>query len=239
MDEELNLHSIGWTPIDMVGGLSWYSVSAVIWSWGQGEIGAATVAHDEAFNRALLRMGEEATRVGAHGVVGVRVVREVEPRRIMVSLLGTAVAPVGKTARPPTVFTSDLSARDFALLMRHGWRPLGLAFGANYVYAPRRNVASTLRQQTQNVELTNYTQALYAAREGALDRMQQMAITARGQGIVEVKVVEGAMAFAPHAVGFAAWGTIVTGGKGAPTEKPTLAVPLDDPEPAFDTAALE
>ena len=38
----------------------------------------------------------------------------------------------------PTVgpFVSDLSARDFTLLQGAGWRPVGLAFGASFAYAP-------------------------------------------------------------------------------------------------------
>jgi uncharacterized protein YbjQ (UPF0145 family) len=239
MDEELNLHAIGWRPIDVVGGTSWYSIPSFIWSWGQGEIVAAVEAHEHAVRAAMTRLQFETEHVGGHGVVGVRVVREVEPHRISVSLIGTAVAPLGATARPAPVFTSDLPARDFALLVRNGWRPIGLAAGASFVYAPRRSVSSTLHQQTQNVELTNYTEALYAAREGALDRMQQMAIAAKGQGVVEVKVVEGAMPFAAHAIGFAAWGTIVVGEHPTRPSTPVLAVPLDDPLVAFDAATLE
>ena len=118
--------------------------------------------------------------------------------------------PRGDDAAEAMPFVSDLSARDFTLLLRAGWMPVGLAFGASFVYAPRRTAGAAMRQSTQNVELTNYTQAMYAARESAMERMQRSALDVGGQGVVEVKVTEGPVSFARHAVGFAAWGTAVT-----------------------------
>ena len=64
-----------------------------------------------------------------------------------------------------------------------------------------------MKQSTQNVELTNYTEAMYSARESAMEKMQRSALAVGGQGVVEVKVTEGPMSFARHAVGFTAWGT--------------------------------
>ena len=87
--------------------------------------------------------------------------------------------------------------------------PVGLAFGACFVYAPRRTAGTAMKQKTQNVELTNYTEAMYAARESAMEKMQRSALGAGGQGVVEVKVTEGPMSFARHAIGFTAWGTAV------------------------------
>ena len=87
--------------------------------------------------------------------------------------------------------------------------PLGLAVGASFVYAPRRSAGAAMKQKTQNVELTNFTEAMYAARESAMERMQRSALEVGGHGVVEVKVTEGPMDFARHAVGFTAWGTAV------------------------------
>ena len=94
-------------------------------------------------------------------------------------------------------FVSDLSARDFTLLQRAGWMPVGLAFGASFVYAPRRTAGTAIKQKSQNVELTNYTEAMYSARESAMERMQHSALEVGGQGVVEVKVTEGPDALRP------------------------------------------
>jgi uncharacterized protein YbjQ (UPF0145 family) len=210
IDEELNLHAVGWQPVELVSGVSVFSVPSGLWNWGQGEITGATQAHENAFNHAIVRLQRDAAQAGAHGVVGVHIERTVHPSHVEVSLLGTAIRPIGATATPSErVFTSDLSARDFALLTLAGWEPLGLAHGASFVYAPRRQMSMVLAQQTQNVELTNFTNAIYAARETAMERMQTTALSLKGTGVVQVNVVEGPMSFASHAIGFVSWGTVV------------------------------
>jgi uncharacterized protein YbjQ (UPF0145 family) len=163
----------------------------------------------------------------------------VHTHHVDVELTGTAVRPVGKVRPHPKVFVSDLSARDFVLLHNAGWIPLGLAFGASFVYAPRRSAGAALRQSSQNVELTNFTEALYSARESAMERMQAAAVGMGAGGIVEVKVTEGPMTFAHHAIGFTAWGTGVR--LDAPSHhllRPEMVLPLDDAVVAFDPEAL-
>jgi uncharacterized protein YbjQ (UPF0145 family) len=240
IDEELNLHSIGWEPVELVSGLSVFSAPAGMWNWGQGEIVSASEAHQHAFKNAIARLNNEAAKVGGHGVVGVHVERQVYSTHVEISLLGTAVRPVGaKGVEALHVFVSDLSARDFTLLMVAGWQPLGLATGASFVYAPRRSVGTVLQQQSQNVELKNYTEAMYSARETAMERMQSDALALKGDGVVEVKLVEGPMSFASHAVGFAVWGTVVRLAKDShQSVHPTAVVSLNDLDVAFDTAAL-
>jgi len=147
------------------------------------------------------------------------------------------VGATGVGADP--VFVSDLSGRDFALLHTSGWAPLGLAAGASFVYAPRRSVGATMKQSGQNVELTNFTEAMYAAREAAMERMQTAALDLGGTGVVEVKVTEGPMEFARHAVGFTAYGTVVR--LRADEHRhlgARMVLPLDDAVVGFDAAAL-
>jgi uncharacterized protein YbjQ (UPF0145 family) len=136
-------------------------------------------------------------------------------------------------------FVSDLSARDFTLLQRAGWMPVGLAFGASFVYAPRRTAGTAMKQTRQNVELTNYTEAMYSARESAMEKMQRSALHAGGQGVVEVKVTEGPMSFARHAVGFTAWGTAVRlVAEAHQFVQPQVVLPLDDAVVTFDAESL-
>jgi uncharacterized protein YbjQ (UPF0145 family) len=229
IDEALLLHSAGWEPVDLVCGVSVASVPYGVWNWGQGEITVASAAHNAAVQGAAQRIREECTKVRGHGVVGVRIGVEVRNHHIDVELVGTAVRPVDGGSTPAVPFVSDLSARDFTLLKGAGWMPAGLAFGASFVYAPRRSAGAALQQKTQNIELTNFTQAMYAARESAMERMQRSALEVGGHGVVGVKVTEGPMSFARHAVGFTAWGTTVQ--LVADVHKniePEVILPLDD-----------
>jgi uncharacterized protein YbjQ (UPF0145 family) len=61
----------------------------------------------------------------------------------------------------------------------------------------------------QNVELTNFSQALYDAREIAMERMQQEAAEAKAEGVVGVILHEGNHNWQPHVIEFFAIGTAV------------------------------
>ena len=109
----------------------------------------------------------------------------------------------------------------------------------SHSYAPRRSAGTALKQKGQNIELTNFTEAMYSAREAAMERMQGTAIAMGGHGIVEVKVTEGPMPFAHHAIGFSAWGTTVR--LEAETHrymKPQVVLTLDDAVVEFEAASL-
>jgi uncharacterized protein YbjQ (UPF0145 family) len=96
-----------------------------------------------------------------------------------------------------------------------------------------------MKQKTQNVELANFTEAMYSARESAMERMQRSALDVGGEGVVGVKVTEGPMHFARHAVGFTAWGTAVRlVAEAHQFVKPDVILPLDDVVVAFDAQSL-
>jgi uncharacterized protein YbjQ (UPF0145 family) len=247
VDEALLLHAAGWEPLDLVTGVAVVSVPVGVWNWGRGSISLASDAHDAAVDQASRLLRGECSKVHGHGVVGVRVDVTVNPHHVDVELVGTAVRPMdhkdksgrGTDAALAMPFVSDLSARDFTLLERAGWMPVGLAFGASFVYAPRRTAGTAIKQKGQNVELTNYTEAMYSARESAMEKMQRSALGAGGDGVVEVKVTEGPMAFARHAIGFTAWGTAVK--LVAETHQfvqPQVVLPLDDAVVTFEAASL-
>jgi uncharacterized protein YbjQ (UPF0145 family) len=247
VDEALLLHAAGWEPLDLVTGVAVVSVPVGVWNWGRGSISLASDAHDAAVDQASRLLRGECSKVHGHGVVGVRVDVTLNPHHIDVELVGTAVRPMdgkdksgrGTDAAQAMPFVSDLSARDFTLLERAGWMPVGLAFGASFVYAPRRTAGTAIKQKGQNVELTNYTEAMYSARESAMEKMQRSALSAGGEGVVEVKVTEGPMGFARHAIGFTAWGTAVK--LVAETHQfvqPQVVLPLDDAVVTFEAASL-
>jgi uncharacterized protein YbjQ (UPF0145 family) len=239
IDEALVLHSIDWEPVELVCGAGVYPVPQGAWQWAVGEITYASEAMAAAFNAAIERIGSECARVNAAGVVGVRVDVTIERHAIYLVLMGTAVVPCSGHTSPGRPFVSDLSGRDFALLCSAGWEACGLAHGAAFVNAPRRSASDTISQTRQNIELTNFTQAMYQAREAAMQRTQSSALGMGAKGVVAVQVNEGPMEFAHHAIAFTVYGTAVKPGPaGHQYRAPQVSVSLNDRIDLFDVAAL-
>ena len=93
----------------------------------------------------------------------------------------------------PRLCLSDLSAQDFWKLRVAGFRPVGIAVGnCTYYTIPTWNTQNITSgglfnsRSWQNIELPDYTQALYAARELAMGRMESEAQTVGARGIVGV-----------------------------------------------------
>lgn len=238
IDEGLILHSIGWEPVDLVCGSGVFCVAQGSWQWAVGEIQSASYAARNALENAARRIEAECSQVGGAGVVGVDVGISVERHAVNAVLTGTAVVPrSGHKHGGP--FVSDLSARDFALLVGAGWEVCGLAYGSSFVHVPRRSAGATMRQASQNIELTNFTEAMYAARESAMERMQSSALSQSATGVVAVQVTEGPMEFARHAIGFTAWGTAVrVGAEGHHSVKPKVVISMDDQARLFEASSL-
>ena len=85
-----------------------------------------------------------------------------------------------------------------------------------------------MRQIGQNVELTNFTQALYDARELAMERMQREAEQVEAEGVVAVRLEERSHGWGSHVIEFFAVGTaIVPLDAGQDLTRPTLTLPLN------------
>ena len=242
IDEELLLHSIGWEPVELVCGVSLYSVPMGVWNWGQGEIGSASDAYAWP-SAAAKRPHPPGVRQGGRARRGRRAASRsaVHRHHIDVTLVGTAVRPVGVEGDVPPIRSSSPTSRPATspCSQTSGWAPLGLAVGASFVYAPRRSAGAAIKQKGQNVELTNFTEAMYSAREPAMERMQTLGHRHGRPGVVEVKVTEGPMDFARHAIGFAAWGTSVRlRGSAHQYVQPQVVLPLDDVVVEFAAESL-
>ncbi len=139
---------------------------------------------------AMTRMEEEADQLGADGVVGVRLdIGRYEWGQDMAEFIaiGTAVKHrEGVLHRAPNgrPFTSDLSGQDFWTLLRTGHRPVGMVMGSCVYHVAHRGMLQSIAQTGRNVELSNFTQALYDARELAMERMQSEATEIGAEGIV-------------------------------------------------------
>jgi uncharacterized protein YbjQ (UPF0145 family) len=247
LDEILLLHSVGLEPAQVVFGVGCISILSGVWNWTTGPV---QDAHD-AFHRALAE-AKEAIRAQAHraravGALGVDVELQLSYHRFTVVVTGTAVRPyTDETGRSHfsvqyhDPFLCDLSARDFVVLSASGWYPLDLVAGASYVHAPRRTLGATIGQSTQNVELTNYTETLYQAREAAMEELQRYIIEAGGTGLVDAKVIDRPVYFARHVVEFLTYGTAIKMlAKEHTHPHMALVVPMDDQVRTFEATSLD
>lgn len=192
----------GFKPVGQVMGSSVYNIG---WQWtpassgswypSSQELEVVTAAHYKARHLALNRLRQEAALLGADGVVGVRLDMgrfEQEAGMLEFVAIGTAVR---RTDAPPTQgqpFLSDLSGQDHWALREAGYRPVGFCLGnctwyqvASY-HTQQAQVGGFFGGSWQNQELLDYTQAVYTARELAMQRMSHEARDVKAEGIVGV-----------------------------------------------------
>ena len=216
VNEFLLVRDAGFTPLGLVMGCSIYHIGFQFTNpWESLELDVLTQALYSARELAMTRMQEEADLLGADGIVGVRLTvnRHAFGANLAEFLaIGTAIKHDSggdyRTKRNKP-FTSDLSGQDFWTLLRSGYRPVSLVMG-NCVYQVRkRGMTQALGQIGRNVEMENYTQGLYDARELALTRMQAEAEADGGQGIVGVEVEESSHGWNQHVIEYFAIGTSI------------------------------
>ena len=234
VNEFLLVREAGFEPLGLVVGSSIYHIGYQQQMFRQNEeMTVLSGAMYHARELAMTRMEEEADQLGADGVIGVRLdVNRYEWGAGLAEFMavGTAVRSLGESHRPAhgKPFTSDLSGQDFWTLLKTGYRPVGLVMGSCVYHVAHQTLAQSLRTVGQNVEMTNFTQALYDARELAMTRMQDEANTLHATGIVEVRLVEKSHMWGSHTIEFLALGTAVAsleGATGAPS--PQTIISLD------------
>ena len=234
VNEFLLVKQSGFEPIGLVLGSSIYHIGFQQAMWNQSqEMTVLTQAMYRARELAMTRMEEEADQLGADGIVGVRLdIGRYEWGADLAEFIavGTAVKHRGgELHRAPNgrPFTSDLNGQDFATLLRAGYRPAGLVMGNCVYHVARQGMLASLRQLGRNIEMPNFTQALYEARELAMERMQAEADELKAGGIVGARIVERSHGWGSHVIEFFAIGTAVV-----PTsteheiDKPALVLPL-------------
>ncbi len=234
VNEFLLVKQAGFEPLGLVLGSSIYHIGFQQAMWNQSqELGVLTQAMYHARELAMTRMEEEADQLGADGIVGVRLdIGRYEWGADLAEFIsvGTAVRHrEGVLHRAPNgrPFTSDLNGQDFATLLRAGYRPVGMVMGNCVYHVGRQGMLASLKQIGRNVEMPNYTQALYEARELAMERMQTEADELRSGGIVGARIVERSHGWGSHVIEFFAIGTaVVTTREDHEIEKPTMVLPL-------------
>ena len=210
VNEFLLVKEAGFQPLGLVMGSSIYHIGFQPVRGVPEELTTLTQALYGSRELAMLRMEEEADELGADGVVAVRLTLNIHAwgaNVIEFLAIGTAVKSDqqgfrGAENRP---FTSDLSGQDFWTLLNAGYRPLGFVMGncVYYVGQPPQG------QVTENKELAGPTQALYDARELAMERMQVEAESLGAAGIVGVTIDENNHTWGPAVLEFSAVGTAV------------------------------
>ena len=216
VNEFLLIKEAGFHPRGLVVGSSIYHIgfSAKGWSTSR-EVQTLTQAMYAARELAMSRMEEEAAVLGADGVVGVRLdVGFYEWGRGTAEFLalGTAVsAEDGGNWKTPEgkPFTSDLSGQDFWTLLQAGHAPLGLVMGTCVYHVAHQGMFKAMGNIGQNKEMPNFTQALYEARELAMERMQDEAKKVGAEGIVGVQIQEKSHVWGSHTIEFFSMGTAV------------------------------
>jgi uncharacterized protein YbjQ (UPF0145 family) len=223
IDEFLLVEQAGFEALGLVLGSSIYHVGFQWQKWSVSqELPVLTRAMYDARELAMTRMEEEADLLGGDGVVGVRLVFKsyaMEEGVLEFQAIGTAIRHRErrgsfrtKDNRP---FTSDLSGQDLWKLVRAGYRPVSLAMGACVYHIAHLSFMQTLKQAGRNQEMKVYTEATYAARELALERMQAEAVQRGGSGVVGARVEESNWGWGANAIEFFAVGTAVTRIEGA------------------------
>jgi uncharacterized protein YbjQ (UPF0145 family) len=237
VNEFLLVKEAGFDPLGLVIGSSIYHVGLQLGNWNQNqELDVLSQAMYHARELAMTRMEEEADQLGADGIVGVRLdVSRHEWGGDLAEFIavGTAVRHregVLHRANNGRPFTSDLSGQDFYTLLSAGYRPLGLVMGTCVYHVAHQGLGGWFKRIGRNAEMPNFTQALYDARELAMERMQAEATAHEAEGIVGVSLTEGSHGWDSHVIEYFAIGTAVMPTSDDHTiPAPSFVLSLNDP----------
>jgi uncharacterized protein YbjQ (UPF0145 family) len=244
VNEFLLVREAGFRPLGLVLGSSIYHVGLQVGRWGKNqELDVLSQAMYHARELAMTRMEAEADALHADGIVGVRL--DVEMKEFGNDIaefiaVGTAVKAepgAGGSAGSGVTnwrnnksqpFTSDLSGQDFWTLIRAGYAPLGMVMGSCVYHIAHQRLGGVLSNIGRNVEIEQFTQALYDARELAMSRMQAEAEALHAEGIVGVQLRQHSHQWGAHTTEFFAIGTAVRPlREDHVIEPPTMVLSLD------------
>jgi uncharacterized protein YbjQ (UPF0145 family) len=241
VNEFLLVREVGFRPLGLVLGSSIYHVGLQFGRWNKNqELDVLSQAMYHARELAMSRMEVEAKTLGADGIVGVRL--DVELKEFGADIaefiaVGTAVKADPDAGgggvknwrnNKDLPFTSDLSGQDFWTLIRAGYAPLGMVMGTCVYHIAHQRLGNVLGNIGRNVEIEQFTQALYDARELAMSRMQAEAEALHAEGIVGVQLRQNSHTWGGHTTEFFAIGTAVRPLRADHIiERPTMVLSLD------------
>jgi uncharacterized protein YbjQ (UPF0145 family) len=201
VNEHLLTRQAGYDVIGQVMGSSFYKVSMLGSTMNllrqTGELMAMTQAQLAARTLALSRLRQEATLLGAHGVVGVRLKigrYDWSAGLIEFSAMGTAIRVSGEPApNSGDPFTCALDGQEFWKLRRAGYLPREIAYGvcSFYLHSDPNTAAllgGTWGSGIKNQEIDLYTAGFMQARHLAMGRFADEVKRVEAGGAVGVRV---------------------------------------------------
>jgi uncharacterized protein YbjQ (UPF0145 family) len=241
VNEFLLVREAGFRPLGLVLGSSIYHVGFQVGRWNRNqELETLSQAMYHARELAMTRMEAEAAMLGADGIVAVRL--DIEFKEFgndLAEFIAVGTAVKADQARTPggggwrnnrdQPFTSDLSGQDFWTLIQAGYAPLGMVMGSCVYHIAHQRFWQAMSNIGQNVEIPQFTEALYDARELAMSRMQAEAEALHAEGIVGVQLLSLPHRWGGHTTEFFAIGTAVRPLRSDHIiDKPRLVLPLVD-----------
>ena len=228
------LDACGFEPLEFVMGSSVFHIGWQNQNLRQStELQVLTQAMYTARTNAMGRMLSEAAQVQADGVVGTRLTfrqHGLSPEHIEFIAVGTSVRHrerPGSFRRPDGApFSSHLDVRDFYTLLGTGHVPVEFVMGVCVYHVAAQGFLQTMRQMGQNVEMPQWTQGYYDARELALGRMQAEAERVQATGVTGVEWSASEWMWGAHTLEFFTSGTAVRKVEGGTPVAPTFVVPL-------------
>jgi len=200
-NEHLLSRHASFEPLGQVMGSSFFKVAYSSYATGMfqstGELQALTEAQLSSRTLALSRLRQEAALLGAHGVIGVRLVRREHDwsnHVVEFTAIGTAVRMKGAEApKSAELFTSALSGQEFWKLHEAGYLPVEIAYGvcSYYIHTDMQTnmvLNNSWGAGMSNQELVQYTAGFQTARNSAMTRFAHEVRRVRAQGAVGVKV---------------------------------------------------
>ena len=234
INEFLLVTEAGFDPVGLVVGSSIYHIGLQRAQWQQSqELQMLSQAMYHARELAMTRMEEESDALGADGIVGVRLdINRYEWGESLAEFMAIGTAVKARSGSHRTAagkpFTSDLSGQDFWTLVQAGYMPVGLVMGSCVYHVAHQGLGQWFRTVGQNQEMPNFTQALYDAREIAMERMQNEATELKAEGIVGAQIHERSHGWGSHVIEFFAIGTAVRSLRADHSiAKPNLVLSLD------------
>jgi uncharacterized protein YbjQ (UPF0145 family) len=226
------LEHTGFDAIELVMGVSVYHVGFQPGRGMQpGEYQVLSQAMYTARMNAINRLIAETVKVGGDGVIGVKLgYRAHSADALEFTAIGTAVRHRDGTAshRQPSgaPFTSHLDAKELYQLLNVGWCPVSFVLGTCVYHIAVQGVMQTMRQVGQNIELAQWTQGFYDAREIAMTRLQAEGERDGAQGVVGVTVTTSEWVWGGHTLEFYVSGTSVRRVSDQRGQLPPLVVPV-------------
>jgi uncharacterized protein YbjQ (UPF0145 family) len=192
-------HRVGLRPLAQVMGSSIYQVGYQTAPWpamlGGGamfELQVLSEAWNEVRTRALGRLAQEAQLVGADAVVGVELRAgryDWAENAIEYMLVGTAVCHEHASEQPGGPVVTELSVADYVKLAQAQIEPLGVVAWSSVFFVSAAWATQMLgRAYTRNMELPEFTQGVYGARETVVARMSAQAAELRASGVIGVRI---------------------------------------------------